>query len=269
MGKPSARLTLTIALSGNATATVSRAGQLVTLRHGSARLSYGALVATDAVGRTLHSQLALAPGKLLIEVAAAHARYPIAIDPLIQRGGKLTSGEEGDEARFGSSAALSADGSTLLIGGPEDNGSRGAAWVFTRLSGSSWNQQGAKWTGESSGKAEVDECAEEAAEEPGECAFGASVALSADGNTALVGDPSSTSTAGVTWVFARKGSEWERTALLTGRGRRRRPLRQERGAVGGRQHRAGRRSVGQRGTRPGVGVYSLGGIGLGAADDAI
>jgi hypothetical protein len=214
-GQRTDRLTLTMALAGNARATLSYAAQLVTLRHGSASLSYGALVATDAAGRTLHSRLALAPGKLKIQVDAAHARYPITIDPLIQQGEKLTSAQAGDEAQFGSSAALSADGSTLLIGGPRDGGSGGAAWVFER-SGSSWTQQGAKWTGELKSEAEVDECAEEAAEETGECAFGASVALSADGNTALVGDPSSTSIAGVAWVFVRNGTEWEKTELLKG-----------------------------------------------------
>ena len=222
VGRPSTgvrtdRLTLTMALSGNARATLSHAAQLVTLRHGSTSLSYGALVATDAAGRTLHSRLALAPGKLQIQVDAAHARYPITIDPLIQQGEKLTSGQAGDEARFGSSAALSADGSTLLIGGPRDSGSGGAAWVFTRArEGSSWTQQGAKLTGESSGEAEAEGCAEEAVEEAGECAFGASVALSADGNTALVGEPTSTSRAGVAWVFVRKGTEWEKTELLEG-----------------------------------------------------
>ena len=30
------------------------------------------------------------------------------------------------------SVALSADGNTALIGGPDDNSTRGAAWLFTR-----------------------------------------------------------------------------------------------------------------------------------------
>ena len=42
--------------------------------------------------------------------------------------------------------ALSADGNTALIGGADDNGDVGAAWVFTR-SGATWTQQGAKLTG--------------------------------------------------------------------------------------------------------------------------
>jgi len=42
----------------------------------------------------------------------------------------------------GFSVALSADGNTALIGGPDD-GTAGAAWVFTRAN-STWTQQGAK-----------------------------------------------------------------------------------------------------------------------------
>ncbi len=68
--------------------------------------------------------------------------------------------------------ALSADGNTALIGGCGDNDGVGAAWVFTR-SGSTWTQQGPKLTGSG---------------ETGEGGdFGVSVALSADGNTALIG----------------------------------------------------------------------------------
>ena len=63
------------------------------------------------------------------------------------------------------------DGNTALIGGPADNGDVGAAWVFTR-SGATWTQQGEKLTGGG---------------ESGAGAFGTSVALSSDGNTALIG----------------------------------------------------------------------------------
>ena len=60
----------------------------------------------------------------------------------------------------------------------------GAAWVFTR-SGGTWTQQGAKLTGGG---------------ETGNGSFGCSVALSADGNTALIGAPATT-TVGAAWVF--------------------------------------------------------------------
>jgi hypothetical protein len=208
-GRGSGRLVLTMALGANAPAVLSADGRRLTLHRGSASLSYDGLVVSDAAGRVLHSHLALARGELLIEADARHARFPLTIDPLIQQGTKLTGGGANpeEEARFGTSAALSADGSTLLIGGPEADGSRGAVWAFTR-SGASWTQQGSEWTGDGTGGGGTEECAEEAAEESGECSFGASVALSADGNTALVGDPSQTSSAGVAWVFTRSGTTW-------------------------------------------------------------
>src|SRR5205807_278629 len=86
---------------------------------------------------------------------------------------------------FGSSVALSADGNTALISAPFDNGAIGAAWVFTRLS-ETWTQQGSKLTGG------------EAKERP---EFGQSVALSANGNTALIGGPGDYNHTGAVWVF--------------------------------------------------------------------
>ena len=62
-----------------------------------------------------------------------------------QQGAKLTGGEEIGEAHFGYSLALSANGNTALIGGPHDDGDRGAEWVFTR-EGAGWTQEGVKLT---------------------------------------------------------------------------------------------------------------------------
>ncbi len=87
-------------------------------------------------------------------------------------------------SQFGSSVALSSNGTTALIGGKTDNcpcgpGARnveygvGAAWVFTVTGPTSWTQQ-AKLT---------------ASDEVGDGAFGYSVALSSDGDTALIGGP--------------------------------------------------------------------------------
>ena len=71
--------------------------------------------------------------------------------------------------------ALSADGDTALIGGPQDAGEHeeyyGAVWVFVR-EGTTWHEQQKL-------------VAKTGATEKGE--QGSSVALSADGNTALVG----------------------------------------------------------------------------------
>jgi hypothetical protein len=104
---------------------------------------------------------------------------------------RLTASDETGAGQFGISGVLSADGNTALIGGPHDNLEAGAAWVFTR-SGSTWSQQGAKITpSDESGNGEV----------------GASVALSSDGNTALVGGPGD-GTGGAAWAFTRAGTKW-------------------------------------------------------------
>ncbi len=209
-------LTLTVALAGNAHATLARDAQSVTVRRGATAVTYGALVATDAAGSSLPAWLGLAHGRVTLKVDAAHARFPLTIDPLVQQGPKLTPGEAEGEARFGTSSALSADGSTLAIGGPADDGSQGAVWIFAR-SGSQWTLQQPKLTaGEATGKPAVEECAEEAVEEEGECAFGNSVALSADGNTLLVGDPSAGPAPGAAFVFKREASTWTRGQVLTG-----------------------------------------------------
>ncbi len=122
-----------------------------------------------------------------------------------QEGEKLVANDESEteESRFGSSVALSADGDTALIGGPEDNGRQGGAWVFTR-SGSTWTQQGAKLTGGG---------------ETGQGEFGSSVALSANGVTALIGAPGDSGGAGAVWTYTRSGSTWAQDgSKLTGNG---------------------------------------------------
>jgi hypothetical protein len=97
---------------------------------------------------------------------------------------------------LGHSVALSADGKTALIGDPTENEAAGSAYVFTG-SGSTWTQQ-AELTGSDVQKG---------------WEFGTSVALSADGQTALVGAP--TSDAGSAYVFSGSGSSWTQQAELT------------------------------------------------------
>jgi hypothetical protein len=124
-----------------------------------------------------------------------------------QQGAKLTGKEEDEAPEFGTSVALSADGNTALIGGPRDSPGAedvpGAAWVFTRSEGK-WTQQGAKLTGkEGSGFLQ---------------AFGYSVALSSDGNTALIGGPWDNKYAGAAWVFTRTEGKWtQQGGKLTGK----------------------------------------------------
>jgi hypothetical protein len=195
-------LTLAVALSGNMRASLAAGGQSVTMsREGRTVLRYTGLSVTDATGRSLRSSLALAAGRILIQVDAEGARYPLRIDPFVQQGGKLTGKEELKEGLLGYSVALSANGDTALIGAAYDEKQAGAAYVFTR-SGESWSQQARLVaTGES-----------------GEGHFGDSVALSANGNTALIGAPNDNSSVGAAWIFTRTGEKWKQAQELTGHG---------------------------------------------------
>jgi hypothetical protein len=201
-GHPAGPLTLSIALSGNARASLAAGGHSLVLRHaGRTVLRYTGLTARDASGRVLPSRLALAGDRLELRVDAAGARYPLQIDPFLQQGEKLTGSGETGAGQLGFRVALSANGNTALVGAPEDNGGIGAAWVFTR-SGSTWTQQGEKLTG--GGESEVGE-------------FGYSVALSANGNTALIGGDKDHAFLGAAWVFTRSGVKWtQQGEKLTG-----------------------------------------------------
>jgi hypothetical protein len=122
----------------------------------------------------------------------------------MQQGNKLVgSGATVGGANQGYSVSLSADGDTALVGGPGDHGLAGAAWVWTRSNGV-WSQQGNKLIG--SGGA-------------GFGAQGASVSLSVDGNTAIVGGSVDNNSAGAAWVWTRSGSVWtQQGAKLVGSG---------------------------------------------------
>ncbi len=192
-GAAAGPLTLSLALSGNLAARLRDNSLLLT--GGGATLRYGGLVATDARGRVLRSWLGLASGHVLIRVDDRGATYPLRIDPMIQQGAKLTGAGAVGTGRFAYSVAVSADGSTALVGAHYESPDAGAAWVFVR-SGSTWTQQGGKLVG--TGHVGAGEFAH-----VGEGEFGYSVALSADGDTALIGAPTDNSRAGAAWVFTR------------------------------------------------------------------
>ncbi|MCE2823037.1 MAG: hypothetical protein LW693_11505 [Saprospiraceae bacterium] len=109
--------------------------------------------------------------------------------PYIQQGAKFTNSSTSSQQ--GQSVAVSADGNTAIIGGPGDNSNTGAAWIYVR-SGTAWSQQ-AKLVGSGA---------------VGVARQGISVALSADGNTAVVGGSSDNSSNGAVWVFTRTGTDW-------------------------------------------------------------
>jgi hypothetical protein len=211
-----APLTLSMALAGNTRASLSAGGQGLVLSHaGSSSLQYDGLIATDATGRALHSWMSIHTGAVQLRVDTSGAHYPLRIDPLIQQGGKLTGGAEEGEAKFAASAALSADGNTALVASPAHGSFHGAVRVFTR-SESVWTQQAMLTGSEETGEIPEEQCIEEAGDEAGECSFGTSLALSADGNVALIGDPSATHRNGTAVVFARSNGKWSQEDLLTG-----------------------------------------------------
>lgn len=105
---------------------------------------------------------------------------------------KLVGTDMVGQAGQGISVALSADGNTAIVGGPYDNRTTGAAWLYTRANGA-WTQEGKKLIG---------------AGAAGNAAQGSSVAISADGNTAIVGGPYDKGSIGAAWIFIRNRGAW-------------------------------------------------------------
>lgn len=112
---------------------------------------------------------------------------------------KITASDAASGDRFGYSVSLSSDGNTAIMGAFNEttspNTNQGAAYVFTR-SGSTWTEQQKLLA---SDPANTDY-------------FGFSVALSGDGNTAIVGsvneDTSSTTNNGAIYMYTRSAGTW-------------------------------------------------------------
>jgi hypothetical protein len=90
---------------------------------------------------------------------------------------------------FGYSVALSADGTTALVGAPHRDGGAGAVLVFQSSSQGTWATSSTKVATLIDGGDFKDG------------AFGSSVALSADGTTALIGAPTENGHVGAVFVF--------------------------------------------------------------------
>jgi len=166
----------TLTIGGRSAIVVSNTGSVLV-----AMVMPGA--ATGAVSITTAGGTANGSGNFTVKAT---------LFPFAQQGAKLVGTDGSATAEQGRSVAISADGNTAIIGGFDDNGGLGAAWVFTR-SGSSWAQQGTKLAGTgNTGLAEQ----------------GQSVSISADGNTAIVGGFMDNSGVGAAWIFIRSGGTW-------------------------------------------------------------
>ena len=170
------------------------------------RLSAGMAVSLEAslTERVSHSRLSkLFSGSLLIFVGLLSSSQ-LALGQFTQQGSKLVGTGAVGNAQQGVSVALSSDGNTAIVGGPDDNpgagtnSGAGAAWVFTRSASGVWSQQGNKLVGIGAVRT---------------ARQGFSVALSADGNTAIVGGISDHMLSGAAWVFTRSGAVWTQEHL--------------------------------------------------------
>jgi hypothetical protein len=140
-------------------------------------------------------------GSLQLQTMSARAGSP-PVGPFVEQAKLIASDREALDS-FGQTISVSADGNTALVGDPNKTvGGRfsvGVVYVEVR-SGSTWSEQ-----------AELSP-----AGPPG--SFGTSVAISGDGNTALVGAPSASVVdpdyAGAAFVYTRSGTTWSQTAMI-------------------------------------------------------
>ncbi len=168
----------------------------------------GTQVALSADGDTAVLAGPSAPGPVAAWVfTRTGATWTAQGAPLIAAGASpRPPGNRGEVEGFATSVAISASGETVMVGADWDTAHTGAAWVFRR-SASAWSEQGPKLTASSQSSEER---------------FGQSVALSADGETALIGAPSNTERPtegspppGAAYLFSGLGGARGQTAKLT------------------------------------------------------
>jgi len=150
----------------------------------------------------------VAGNNLTLNVDTSGARYPVTLDPLFSTVTTLPEPIIASGDAFGVSVAISADGTTALIGasGTIVNGYSGSgqAYVFTAVNGS--------WS--STPVATIPDPLQQADDY-----FGASVALSSDGTTALIGayntQIASWEGNGQAYVFTAVNGSWSSTPVAT------------------------------------------------------
>jgi len=217
-GSKRGTLTLALDLSGNLTPALDAAktGLVLSGNGGEAAFRYSGLTAYDATGRQLRSWLELHGNRLLVQMDATGARYPVTVDPYIQRAKLLASdGASGDE--LGRLLSMDADGSTVVVGANNANGTyneQGAVYAFTKPAGG--------WSGTVNNTAMLtasDGTAQMATTNFGD-QLGISVGISGDGSTVVAGAPAWNNLQGAAYVFVRPGTAWSNatqheTAKLT------------------------------------------------------
>lgn len=100
---------------------------------------------------------------------------------------------------FGISVSVSRNGKSAVVGACYKGGDEGAAYVFKANKKGTWKQTGELTASDASGSDTL----------------GQSVAISADGQTAVVGAPGHGSEAGAVYVYSLVSGSWTQTAELT------------------------------------------------------
>ena len=150
-------------------------------------MTYAGLFAFDADGRSLGVSLALIDKNLRIRVDDTGARYPVIIDPWVQRAKLIANGGQADDI-FG--CAIAIDGDTVVVGASSHTvgtaAEAGAAYVFEKPASG--------WAATSTYSAKLTASGGAAHER-----FGNSVAVS--GNTVVVGAYLADGRYGAAFVF--------------------------------------------------------------------
>jgi hypothetical protein len=197
-------LTLAMALSGNARATLSPSHAGVVFSRAGSALAYQGLTVSDAHGTRLPAWLTLAGRQLLLHIQANGARYPLTVDPVIQQA-RLTASDAAPGDSLGASVAISGNGTTIIAGSAatiNGNTAQGAVYVFTKpLAGWQDATQTAKLT--ASDGAAFDFLGSFFTGDAN------SVAISTDGNTIVAGAPGNWDGApGAVYVFTKPTGGW-------------------------------------------------------------
>ncbi len=188
---------ITLSLGGSARARTSGDQVAIETRAGRVILRYDGLAVVDARGRTIPARLRTSANRIAVTIDDRQARYPLRVDPLLHPA-RTGSGRRPRVSAPRWSVAVSRDRRTVLIGDPRRAGSSGGAWVFSRSAGR-WAQQGPGLAGDGTRGS----------------GLGETVALSRDGDTALVERRAGASGNGAdgTRVYMRARGVWREQAV--------------------------------------------------------
>jgi len=208
-GDPSQPLVVQVGLGGSLSASVQAGGRGLSLARpdGTSVMNFGGLVAFDATGKSFDARMELVPDGAGHDL---HFVYPLTIDPVttITETAILNTPDAPASSPltyFGYSIAISADGSTVIVGAERKNGTEGAVYIYVKpVTG---------WTNTSSYTAKLTLPDSEKANK----AIGTAVSISADGGTALVSGVSNYVVGGYAYIFTRPQSGWVSSSSYTAR----------------------------------------------------